>query len=156
MNIFRRAGILLGVVALTAACEPGARSDPAALEALGEEIMSADRDFARDVAERGIDAWVEVFTEDGAMLVPGREVRGPAAIREAMEGALGTEGYSLTWEPRYARVSDSGDLGYSIGRSRRTAGPDGAQVSEGAYVTIWRRGPDGRWRVELDPGVPDP
>jgi ketosteroid isomerase-like protein len=55
-------------------------------------------------------------------------------------------------------VGSGGDLGYTLGRYElRFTGPDGAmQTSTGAYLTVWRRGPDGAWKVVLDQGTPDP
>ena len=132
-------------------------SESPAATAESEQLMEADRAFARAVAARGTDAWVDAFAEDGAMLQPGGEVRGHDAIRQAMAGAFSTPGFSLTWEPTRAEISRGGDLGYTIGRYVNTSpGPDGPVSREGAYTTIWRRDPSGAWKVALDLGVPDP
>jgi ketosteroid isomerase-like protein len=57
-----------------------------------------------------------------------------------------------------ADVAESGDLGYTLGRyESRRIGPDGQQVREtGSYLTVWKRGADGSWKVALDIGSPDP
>ncbi|MDX1392932.1 MAG: nuclear transport factor 2 family protein [Gemmatimonadota bacterium] len=150
---------LLTVAGLTACSAPEPDATPATdmPPADAGQLMEADRTFASEVAARGIDAWVEAFAEDGAMLRPGAEVRGHGAIREAMAGAFSSPGSSLTWDPTHAEISSSGDLGYTIGRYVSTApGPDGPTTSEGAYTTVWRRNPAGDWKVVLDLGVPDP
>ena len=150
--------IAVGTLACSTESTPPASdpSGPPAVSVAPDVLMDVDRAFARSVAERGAEAWVESFSESGAMLVPGAEIRGHPAIREAMTPSFETPGFSLNWDPTRARISAGGDLGYTIGRYRSEApGEDGAVVSEGTYVTIWRLGEDGEWRVELDLGVPD-
>jgi ketosteroid isomerase-like protein len=55
------------------------------------------------------------------------------------------------WEPRYGDIAASGDLGWLTGpvRSARNDGP----VRHGNYASIWKRQPDGTFRVVLDVGV---
>lgn len=127
------------------------------LAAAREAIMAADRDFAQATAARGVDGWVSYFAADGVQFRPGGTVSGHAEIRELMTPAFADPNFSLTWAPVSAEVSRGGDLGYTIGRyEARRLGPDGHEtVSTGSYVTIWRKQPDGGWRVVLDIGNPD-
>jgi hypothetical protein len=62
---------------------------------------------------------------------------------------------TLNWEPALADVSGAGDLGYTTGPSLTT---DEKQkpIRSGYYFSIWRRQPDGRWKVELDIGIKTP
>lgn len=118
-------------------------------------LMEADRDFARATAEQGAEGWAAHFVENGLMFPAGDPiVEGRSAIREAMEPAFSTEGYALTWEPLHAEVAGSGDLGYTYGRYERTVMDERgrSQTSVGKYVTLWRKEPDGRWKVALDIG----
>ena len=95
----------------------------------------------------------------GAQLVPGQIVRGDSARRALMTGLLDEPGLKLLWEPDTAVIAASGDIGYTIGRSQvRQTNPDGSVAvrSTGRYLTIWRRQPDGSWKVELDTGNTDP
>ncbi len=132
----------------------GATTD---LDAARQAIMDADRAFAQETAANGVDGWVSYFAEDGVQFRPGGTISGHAAIRELMTPELSNPSYSLTWEPVEARVSRSGDLGYTIGRyESRAVGPDGQEmVTTGSYVSIWRLQEDGSWKVELDIGNPD-
>ncbi len=150
----RRILLMLGLDAMLGCTPREAPSPPPTPEVL----MEADRAFARATAERRAAGWVSFFADDGAQLVPGSEVRGQDAIRELMGPAFADTSFTLSWEPTRADIAASGDVGYTIGRyvSRRT-GPDGILVeSTGAYVTMWRRNPEGVWKVVLDSGVPDP
>ena len=127
------------------------------LEADRQAMMDADRAFAQATAAKGVDGWVSYFTEDGVQFRPGGTISGHAAIRELMTPAFSDTSSSFSWEPEHARVSQSGDLGYTVGRYRSThIGTDGVEVvATGSYVSIWRRQPDGSWKVELDIGNPD-
>jgi len=66
---------------------------------------------------------------------------------------------TLSWEPAFADVSSSGDLGYTWGRYTLTV-PSGKKGKEplvemGTYVTVWRHMAVGGWKVVLDGGNPD-
>jgi ketosteroid isomerase-like protein len=66
---------------------------------------------------------------------------------------------TLRWEPAYAEVSSSGDLGYTWGRYTLIV-PSGAKgqppmVQVGNYVTIWKHMAVGGWKVVLDGTHPD-
>lgn len=146
----------LAFLALTALLMIWSCSPPLDQASTRAELMEADRAFAVETAERGIDGWVETFAEDGAMFPAGGPVvRGRAAIRKLMSPAFEDEAFSLVWEPTEADVS--GELGYTIGRSERTAtGPDGTlTTSIGKYITIWKKQPDGTWKVVADIGTPN-
>ena len=67
-------------------------------------------------------------------------------------------GSSLRWEPEFAVVSESADFGYTSGIGVGTfATPDGGVViSTTRYITIWRKPPDGSWKVVADMGVEAP
>lgn len=150
----------LALLALLTSCGevPRARSVLQTEEASADVLLEADRQFALEVAERGLEAWVDWFEEEGFQLAPGEVVRGKTAIRAYMQDSFGTEGFLLEWEPEHASISASGDLGYTFGRYRaHRTGPDGTDVvREGRYITIWHKQPDGTWKVALDTGVPDP
>jgi len=121
-----------------------------------EQIMEADRAFGAATAESGVEGWVSYFAENGIQFRNGSIVSGHASIRELMTPAFAGSTYALTWDPVLAEVSESGDLGYTVGRyeSRRTGADGEPVVTTGSYVTIWRRGADGTWKVALDIGNP--
>lgn len=125
-----------------------ARADPAVL-------VAADRAFATAVADGGAEAWASWFARDGAMIQAGvGEIRGRNAIRGAV-AYLDRPGVALRWEPERADIAASGDLGWTTGPWRlRQDGPAGPVSARGRYVSIWRRQPDGSWKVVMDLGNP--
>lgn len=120
-------------------------------------LLDADRVFSRATAQRRADGWVEYFAEDGAMIRPAGTITGRPAIREAMTKAFADSAFSISWEPQQADVGATGELGYTLGRYvTRSRNADGRpRVVTGRYLTVWRRQPDGSWRVVQDIGVQD-
>ena len=126
---------------------------------LVQQIEQADRDFSADVSREGTEAWVRWFAPDGRQIVPGKQRVGRDAIREEMKDAFSDPTRKLVWWPDHGAVASSGDVGWTTGRYEvRKTGADGAitVLSTGRYLTVWRRQPDGTWKVEADIGNPDP
>jgi ketosteroid isomerase-like protein len=65
----------------------------------------------------------------------------------------------ILWEPRYGDIAASGDLGYLTGPVR-TMNPsrNNGQPRHSIYASVWKRQPDGAFKVVMDMGVttPDP
>lgn len=124
------------------------------------EIMDADRAFDKAVHEAGTGgaaAWAAWFAEDGGMnSVP--LIRGREEVRKAMDPFFSKAGNVLRWQPDFADVSKSGDLGYTLGKSQRsfTDKEGKAMENEGRYITIWKRQKDGAWKIVMDGGVSTP
>jgi ketosteroid isomerase-like protein len=152
----KRAAVCLVLASMwPLACVPTPVPD---LEAERDAVLQADRDFARAVAERGVEAWVSHFSDDGVMLEAAGEVRGHAAIHELMAPAFESPGFAMTWTPAFAAVSQGGDLAYTYGTYETTA-PDAEGAlgtTHGRYVTIWRKQTDGTWKVVFDMGNTEP
>jgi ketosteroid isomerase-like protein len=121
-------------------------------------LMLADRDFDQETAERGAAGWIAWFEPDG-LQVGGNDklLRGHAAIRAEMEPLLGDPATDLRWRPLVADAAAAGDLGYTIGAwdfVERRAGAAPAVTARGRYLTVWRKQPDGGWKVVADIGNP--
>jgi uncharacterized protein (TIGR02246 family) len=159
---FSGGAILVGALLACAACAPGGSSKRAFISDVHAEteLLAADRAFARDTSARGIEGWVDAFTEDGVLLPAGEPIaRGKAAIREVMESLLADPTNRLEWDPDRASVSASGDLGYTLGHTTiAKVGPSGQPIvlAKLKYVTVWKRQADGHWKVAATAGTADP
>jgi ketosteroid isomerase-like protein len=124
-------------------------------EAARRSLLQADADFDRAVAERGVEAWVEAFAEDAAMFPRNQPlVRGHEKIRAEM-AALGDPrkappDLKVRWKPLGAQVSADGTLGWTWGNAHLVS-TQGEQRAK--YVTVWRRAPNGAWKVVADIGT---
>ena len=146
---------LCGAIALLLAAGP-----LAAQAAPGEEaLMRADREFAGAVAARGLEGWMEHFTDD-AVRIRWRDpsVRGLEEIRKFDAQLFADPAVTLHWEPVEAGLYRGGQLGWTRGRSevRERSGGATNVVQRGSYLTIWRLEPSGQWRVIMDTGTSDP
>lgn len=123
---------------------------------LESELIAADRRFSASVQRSGLAAWITAFAPSGRMIADGQSYVGPEGIRRAMLPVFADTTFSITWDPNYAEVAASGDLGYTVGRYERRSRAEGETVvNSGTYLTVWRRQEDGSWKVKADIGNPD-
>lgn len=124
------------------------------------ELMDADRAFAKATGEKGIDGWMSFMADDAVRVQPlgGKATVGKAAVRELDAVMFKDPKRKLLWEPTDGGAFADGKHGFTTGRSRSVQVTDkGEEVRwTGAYVTWWRRGDDGKWKVILDTGAADP
>ena len=128
----------------------GGRIDPKQEE---QELMETSRAWSRAAQKGDVDAMLAYWSDDAVVIQPGQPVtRGRAPLRAMMERMNGLRGFSISWEPLEAGVSDGGDMGYLIERTRVTMnGPDGKPVTQQyRAVTIWRKQADGAWKNVVD------
>ena len=119
------------------------------------DLLEADRRFSELSVEKGAYKAFDRFMAEDAVLYRdlAHPIRGRAAIRESMTG-----GGTLRWEPFFADISESADLGYTLGEYAYTVA-DSLGVpgtSTGYYVSIWKRQADGSWKYVFDTGVRSP
>lgn len=122
---------------------------------LKEYIKDLDRKFDQETFKRGLEGWVSFFADD-AVMVPsqGDVIKGKEAIRGAMRTLFDYKEFSLRWEPLSANLSDDLSMAYTYGEYIRTYldNNNNLNKSTGKYTTIWKKQPDGEWRIVLDIG----
>jgi len=149
LKIVTAAGVTLA--SLACGWNGAARSDPAAL-------LKADRAFAQATAERRLEGFASFLEEDVTTIRPNSPVlKGKIALVERWSGLLQDPEATITWKPLRAVIAASGDLGFTVGSYEVTkaSGRGRKAAGSGKYVTIWRKQPDGAWKVTFDSGVED-
>jgi len=112
--------------------------------------------FAKDVLERGGAGFASWFADDAVALGNGEApLIGKVAI--AKSATWSAKVYQLTWTPTDALMGPSGDMGYTWGHFEgKSKDANGNPVlTSGRYMTVWRKQPDGSWKVVLDAGAND-
>ncbi len=112
-------------------------------------LVAAEKSFDREVSELGIrKAFAAAVAADAILLQPAPVAAdaGIAALPETLK---------LTWEPSFAEIAASGDLGWTTGPYHAHRDGDTTTVRHGHYVSVWRRDGD-RWRLVIDGGSPHP
>jgi ketosteroid isomerase-like protein len=124
--------------------------DPASAS---ESLLRADRDFARLSRQTDPKTAFAAYLAPNAIMLPraGSPIEGYA---DAIASFGDQPAYHLDWQPRWAEVAVSGELGWTWGTYQLSV--DGQQVSSGKYVNVWALQPDGSWKVRLDMGNQEP
>ena len=134
--------LLLLALPSSAATMQAASADPVTTIASAREAIETANSSWLPQMERGDAAGVAAaYSDDGVLLTAnGTALRGRAAIAaryRVVDGGLVQEG-----------VTVSGGLIYEWGHGWLAFQKEGKrQVSSGPYFTVWRRGPDGSWRI---------
>ncbi len=120
-----------------------------------EDLMQADREFSKDAQDKGFlealllraDPSIRVYRPGGFPIV------GPELVAEALTG----EPDSWVWEPIGGTSASSGDLGYTYGLSHAREGSHNpAPGAANSYLRIWKKNPEGVWKIVLDLANPLP
>ena len=115
------------------------------------QLLETDKAFAEAAFTDGApEAYRQYLAENAQQLADGRP---PLSGRDRIYAAmLDDPELDLTWSPEAAVVARSGDLGYTWGRYWNSwADEQGNPVAvEGKYLFVWRKMPDGRWKVAVD------
>lgn len=142
--------IVFALVLGLSACQPTQEQE-------ARTLRDTDSLFAATSVEQGMaEAFFRFMAPDGMQLRQGKDpVIGPQAIKDAMSSR---DDIILSWKPQAAEVSASRDLGYTWGIyavDQRT--PDGTvRLATGKYLNVWKKQPDGSWKVLVDIGNEDP
>lgn len=141
------------VAAVTAAPPPVQATAPAPHTAEECEVWDREMSFARSVAEHDAVAFAAHLAPDAVFAADSpRPTRGREAVAKAWSGIVRGDGLRLEWYP--ARTTVSGDLAWSTGPAlvERLDGGE-PRFASTTFQSVWRRDPDGRWRVVFDTGT---
>jgi ketosteroid isomerase-like protein len=121
---------------------------------LTRELIERDKEFARESVAKGSHSAFLAFIDDSCVLL--RPSKMPVIGRQKIIEMFSTPdtSFTLNWEPLYADVAESGDLGYTYGIfTVEMDSPEGELVTkQGTYCTIWKKNKDGEWKFVLDTG----
>ncbi len=113
-------------------------------------VRAADSAWADAFARKDLTAYLAFVDSAAVIQAPNAgALRGQAAIRSFMEGFLALPGLSGTWRPVTVEAARSGELAYSSGTYEISFdGPGGRRITDrGKYIEIWRKQPDGSWKM---------
>jgi len=144
------AALLAAFIASLAVAQTKRRIDPLA------EMVETERAFSRMSEEKGIrESFIEFIAEDGILFRPravfGKKWMGENPLPPSTTRSL------LVWQPIFAGMSRTGDLGYTTGPWQYKNDIKDAKFSAfGNFMTVWKKQPDGKWKFVVDLGVSNP
>ena len=116
-------------------------------------VVDTERAFAHTATLKGVrDSFLEFFADDAIALTPL-----PTSAKERLRSRPSQpfSANELAWEPRTGDIAGSGEIGWLTGPSSFHAAGE-TRLQYGNYLSVWRRQPDGAWRVFIDIGVGTP
>lgn len=120
-----------------------------AAETPGEQVLAAERAFARSMADRDLAAFASFVSEEAVFFTGPEPLRGKAAVVAGWARFFEGTSAPFSWAPDQVEVLASGTLALTTGRVR-----NGAGVVTGRFNSVWRRESPGVWRVVFDKGSP--
>lgn len=114
-----------------------------------QEMVETDKAFSAASEKNGMKkAFLEYIADDAVLLRPG--------FLPIIEGdvirflnAQEDSSFTMTWEPKGADISSSGDMGFTYG-VYKVATAD--TTLQGTYLNVWRKQEDGTWKFVVDTG----
>jgi ketosteroid isomerase-like protein len=135
---------LAGMIVMTALTASAQEPDRAQLV---QQVEDTERAFAATMADRDFDAFTSFLSDEAIFFSGDKPLRGKQQIGDAWKAFFQEPGAPFSWTPETVVVLDSGSLALSTGP---VLDPDGKHVA--TFSSIWRRGPDGDWRIVFDKG----
>lgn len=145
---------LTGIVACNSSAPKHSMQPPLNADSMKNVLMKTDLDFSNLSKQVGINKSFMAYVHDeGTLLRPNHQ---PITGKDSIYAYLYSRAdslYQLTWQPVYAGIAASGDLGYTYGtyifldKTTRDS-------TAGTYVSIWKSDAAGNWKYVLDTGNP--
>lgn len=118
-----------------------------------ETLLDTDRSYSALSVKQGMNAaFLAMFDMAGVKLQTNHlPIVGFENIKASLMGEDDSV-FTLTWEPMFAKIATSGDMGYTYGTYKIADKATDSITSEGTYVTIWGKNSTGQWKALLDTG----
>jgi ketosteroid isomerase-like protein len=149
MPCLRRAILTFPIFAvMLAPCFSSAASAPPQTSTL-EALAKIRESWVQDLRAKQLEPILKFYAPDAVFLQPtGERIAGSGAIRALFQNIMATFNSDLTLRSR--TLDTSGDLAYDSGdfQESLTTIATGSKInSQGSYLLIYKRQPDGSWRI---------
>ncbi len=114
---------------------------------LAAEVRQAEAAFAQTMADRDHEVFKTFLATDAIFMGDSGALRGAAQVASGWREFFTGKEAPFSWAPETVEVLASGTLAHSSGPVKNRAGKRVA-----TFNSIWRREPDGRWKVVFDKG----
>lgn len=150
MTDMAKAVLLTAATAMLCACGWPTPCGGGGADGSRMQLAALNAEFARVAVQRGpAEAFRRVLADDAVFLAANYPaLYGPDDIVAFLDGAPGVR---MSWTTADAEVASGCDVGYTFGAWNASgADTDGNPVAlAGKYAAVWRRPPDGAWRLAV-------
>lgn len=112
-----------------------------------QQLVDAERAFALLSREKGTKQAFLQYLDDYSVLFTPYPVNG-----KELYSARGESQGMLEWKPTRAKISSSGDFGYTTGPWKWKKSKDENPSAFGYFVSVWKKNNNGDWKVLTDAG----
>jgi ketosteroid isomerase-like protein len=137
------------LVCAVAMVPPASAAEAPAPDDLRQQVMAAERAFAKTMADRDHHAFAQFVSQEAVFFSGPQPLRGRQQVVDWWARYYQGAQAPFAWEPEEVEVLASGTLALSSGPVRDPAG----QLI-GRFTSIWRLEAPGQWRVVFDKGSP--
>lgn len=118
-----------------------------------DAVRAADAAFQQAIAAKDLNKIMSFYADDAVLMPTAKPLlSGKAAITDEWKELLAIPAFQNASKLEDVEVSASNDLAYTRGSyETRLLGEDGKLVTEpGKWLSVWRKQPDGSWRVAIE------
>ncbi len=128
---------------------------PDTREADERAVRECEVEASKALVAKDLEGFISFFADDASGFYPNRPiVTGKDALRQSWKTVLAMPGFSFSFQAVKVEASRSGDLAWGHGTCTRTmTDATGKPVTDkGKYVIVYKKQPDGKWKVVADIG----
>jgi len=121
------------------------------------DMVKTEQAFSKMAEEKNTrDAFMAFIADDGLLFRPGA-VNGKKWMLDHPVPPATDKRPLLAWQPAYAGMAASGDMGFTTGPWEAKADiKDEKPSAYGHFMTVWKKQADGSWRFVVDLGISHP
>ena len=122
-----------------------------------QDMVKTEQAFSKMAEEKTTrEAFMTFIADDGLLFRPGA-VNGKKWMIEHPVPPPSGKRPLLAWQPSFAGMSASGDMGFTTGPWESKADiKDANPTAYGHFVTVWKKQADGSWKFVVDLGISHP
>jgi len=121
------------------------------------DMVKTEQAFSKMAEEKSTrDAFLAFIADDGLLFRPGA-VNGKKWMLDHPVPPATDKRPLLAWQPAYAGMAASGDMGFTTGPWEARADiKDEKPSAYGHFMTVWKKQADGSWKFVVDLGIGHP
>lgn len=115
-------------------------------------VRELDQQWSRTAGTNNVEETIAYYSDDAALLPPNAPMAvGKDAIRKVWGELLGPN-TNVSWEISKLEVAKAGDLAYLYGTYKLSMkdGQGNPISDKGKMIEVWKKQPDGKWKVVAD------